>query len=194
MSCFRNVIDTSYLYSIAGETGAAPSLRDISSYVLGVKMPTTHDSTDDAKASLEAALYYLTHPEAINTSQANNINTIEIPRLTGNQASDSQSHSSLFVHRIPSNITEDMLMKMFIEMTYVCPLKVNPIQRGTSSAPSSGSNSKESVGKTYVSFSSKAHMELALESIEGPNRPDKANRVQKRVYMQGGGYICVRLV
>ena len=41
-------------------------------------------------------------------------------------------------------------------------------------------------------FSSEAHAALAFESLAGPNRPDKSGRPQKRVYLKGGGYICVR--
>jgi len=95
----------------------------------------------------------------------------------------------LLVHRIPDNCTESDVYNMMLNYTHVVPTSVPSITRGESSAGAlTGS------GKTNVQFLTSEHCRLAFESIAGPNRPDKSNKPQKRVYLRGGGYICVRQV
>jgi hypothetical protein len=101
---------------------------------------------------------------------------------------------SLLVHRIPESCTQEHIHKMFVNNCNIVPskvLQITKISNGEGHASPAGSTSG-ALGKTTVLFSSKEHAILAFESISGPNRPDKNNRAQKRVYLKGGGYICIR--
>jgi hypothetical protein len=76
--------------------------------------------------------------------------------------------------------------KLFLQQAHVKPAGVSQIQQGGASAAG------VAAGKCVASFPSKAHADLAFEALSGPCRPDKSNFPQKRVYLQGGGYLCVR--
>jgi RNA exonuclease 1 len=178
----RNVVDTAYLFTLEGEPGAAPSLRDVSEQILGTRLGDTHDSVEDARASLYAAAVLLSR--GAQPSIVRRISTAgSSAALTA--ASSSAAAFSLLVHRIPDYCTEQHVQEMIVAHAQVMPTKILPIIRGAgeSSVPS---------GKTTIFFSSQVHCDLAFDSIAGPNRPDKQNRSQKRVYFKGGGYICVR--
>jgi hypothetical protein len=179
------VVDTAYLFSLENEPGAAPSLRDVSEQILGTKLSDTHDSVEDARASLYAAAVLL-----ISGPQPALVRRVGNPSSAANGAAsaDKQAAFSLLVHRIPDYCTEQHVQEMIVAYTQVMPAKISPITRG---APSTGADSVPS-GKTTIFFSSQIHCDLAFESIPGPNRPDKQQRDQKRVYFKGGGYICVR--
>ncbi|KAJ1431632.1 hypothetical protein B484DRAFT_360816 [Ochromonadaceae sp. CCMP2298] len=173
------VIDTAFLYTVDREPGAAPSLRDASDQVLGMRLPEPHDSVQDAQAALYVASVLLTAgPQA------------PIVRSNGGAVDASPSHPSLLIHRIPDYCSEQNIHDMIASYTQVMPLKVSPIARGQTSAGSSGPSIPS--GKASVFFRTLQHCDLAFESITGPNRPDKQNRDQKRVYFKGGGYVCVR--
>lgn len=180
----RNVVDTAYLFTLEGEPGAAPSLRDVSEQILGTRLSDTHDSVEDARASLYAAAVLLTRgaqPTIVRrTSTSHSANA-----ATG-AAPTSAVTFSLLVHRIPDYCTEQHVQEMIVAHAQVLPTKILPITRGT------GESSAVPSGKTTIFFSSQVHCDLAFDSIAGPNRPDKQNRSQKRVYFKGGGYICVR--
>lgn len=159
------VIDTSYLYSLQNEPGA-PSLRDISLQVFGIKLPDRHDSVQDAMASLRAAAYIAqngSHPPIHRTR-------------------NESEASSLFFHKIPDYCTEEHIHQMVVESTHILPASISNITRGAT----------RDAGKTTVRFSSTKHADLAFESFAGPVRHEKSNREQKRIYLKGGGYICVR--
>jgi hypothetical protein len=47
------VIDTTYFYTVAESPNGLASVRDISEQILGAKLPDTHDSIQDARASLQ---------------------------------------------------------------------------------------------------------------------------------------------
>jgi len=178
----KNVIDTAYLYTLENEPGAAPSLRDISEQILGIKLPETHNSIQDAQAALYAAANLLAYgPQP------------SIIRKTGISSSSSSitKEFSLLIHRIPDYCTEQQLHNMIIDYTYIVPLKVNIIIRGDKNNDMIKKGDIPS-GKTNITFSSQQHRDLAFDSIVGPNRPDKQNRPQKRIYFKGGGYICIR--
>jgi DNA polymerase III epsilon subunit-like protein len=172
----RNCIDTSYLYSVENEPGASPSMRDVSEHILGTKLPDLHDSVLDARAANQAAMFLLVQgcPETAP----------ECPRTGGNGAGNLSSQ--LLAHRLPLTCTTEHLLALILKYTRVLPENVSAVQGG---AP--GDDTPK--GKATITFSSKEHADLAFESIPGPNRPDKSNKAQKRIYLKGsGGYINLR--
>ena len=181
----KNVIDTAYLYTVDNEPGAAPSLRDISEQILGIKLPETHNSIQDAQAALYAAATLLAYgPQPSISRKSSSLSLTK--------------ECSLLIHRIPDYCNEEQLHHMIIDYTYIVPIKVNTIIRSDSGSDNVKNNSdyqkKGDIpsGKTIITFSTQQHRDLAFESIVGPNRPDKQNRPQKRIYFKGGGYICIR--
>merc|ERR1712150_95037 len=86
----------------------------------------------------------------------------------------------LFVHRIPKKCKTQNITSMFLKHTSVEPLSVNDIEF-------SGET-----GKTYVSFRSARHANLAFETLEGQPDQDKSGRLQKKVYLRTGDYVRVR--
>jgi hypothetical protein len=56
-----NVVDTSYLFQTDGAPHLAPSLRDVCRFLFNVSLDETHDSSEDARASLQAAVHVLHH-------------------------------------------------------------------------------------------------------------------------------------
>lgn len=180
----KNVIDTAYLYTVDNEPGAAPSLRDISEQILGIKLPETHNSIQDAQAALYAAATLLAYGPQ--------------PSISRKSSSLSLTKEfSLLIHRIPDYCNEEQLHHMIIDYTYIVPIKVNTIIRSDSGSDNKNNSDYQKKGdipsgKTIITFSTQQHRDLAFESIVGPNRPDKQNRPQKRIYFKGGGYICIR--
>lgn len=169
---FSIVVDTSYLYSVENEPGQAPSIRDISEAVLNNTMETIHDSVMDAKASLEAAEYVVK-------------NGIHPPIQRSASSTARQLSAGLLIHRIPQGCAEQAISDMMVKLCAIMPTLVQPIQWARD-------NSGAENGKTMVFFPSKEHADLAFEGLPGPNRPDKSNRPQKRAYLKGGGYMCIR--
>jgi hypothetical protein len=167
------VIDTALVYPLE-ESNNCPSLRDISEQVLGVKMNDTHDSVEDARQALKAALHLMT-----NGIPAPIIRKVVLP-------------AALLIHRIPEGYTEETVHQLLVAQTSIVPRSVETILRGGSSSEGGESSGKSSTGRCNVEFLTPAHAELAFETIAGPLRPDKSNKPQKRMYLKGGGYICVR--
>jgi DNA polymerase III epsilon subunit-like protein len=165
-------VDTSYIYQVANEPGAAPGLRDCAQQALNQQLSPLHDSVEDAQFSLMLAAHVVT-----NGFQP------PIVRVGG---SNMENKSALMIHRIPKSCGEEQVKRMFAINSYVLPKTVNTITHPAAKDPTAN------VGKTDAVFESIAHADLAFETLPGPDRPDKSNRSQKRVYLQGGGYICVR--
>lgn len=164
-------IDTAYLFSVLNENESSlPGLKLIADQLLAMDLPETHNPIEDARISLYAAVYACLTEPGIQQ------------QVTRKATSET---IALLVHRIPSNCTEEHIKSMFVAFSHVVPSKVSNIVRGDLS-------SSDPVGKALVSFSSLKHAELAFETIEGPVRVDKRNTPQKRIYLQGGGYVCVR--
>lgn len=168
------MIDTSYLFNVADSPHSAASIRDISDQLLGMKLPGTHDSVQDAQAALYAAALLLVKGPQKSILRSNGTSS-----SNGNSDND---NCKLLVHRIPDSCTEEQIKYMMIKNCQIVPTKLEPINRGTGGA----------TGKCNIYFTTERHAQLAFESIAGPNRPDKQNRPQKRIYLRGGGYICVR--
>lgn len=171
------VVDTAYLYTLEGEPLACPSLRDVSERFLGTKLGEMHDSVRDAQASLYAAHFTLK-------------NGVQLPfPRSGLQL------NSLLVHRVPDHCSDQDIFNMVLMQAHVAPMTVSPVTKGGPELDSpAGKNGASSggTGRTTIVFKTKQHADLAFETIPGPNRPDKSNRPQKRVYLKGGGYICIR--
>ena len=176
-------IDTAYLYTVEGELGAAPSMRDVSESIIGDKLNDWHDSLTDAKASLRAAAYLLIYDKEMP----------EVPRIHS-----ATMGASLLVHRIPENCADVDIFKMISTYTNVNPNDITAVLKGGEPDPINENGHRD---KVNALFASKAHADLAFDSIPGPNRPDKTGRAQKRVYYSRsansgkndkGGYICIR--
>jgi RNA exonuclease 1 len=185
-------IDTSYLFEVENEPGKAPSLRDIAQHVCNVSLAgnRTHDSVQDAKIAVQSVTQLSLQLEKLQQTPAvlaKALECIPIPRMIAGLSQPAVQ--CLLVHRIPSAYTVDDIKSMFSTCAFVVPLEVQPISYGADEGPAPvGGN----IGKTTVAFSSEAHANLAFESLTGPNRPDKNNKAQKRVYLKNGGHICVR--
>ena len=156
-----------------------PSLRELADQVLGNKLQDIHDSVQDAKTSGLAAAHILIHgPQR------------SIIRNTANRTQAVGVETTLLVHRIPDSFTEHTIEQLFVLQAHVAPTVVASI---TGRLPNSDLTSSEpGRGKCTITFASKGHADLAFESLNGPNRPDKGNMPQKRIYLKGGGYFCVR--
>ena len=169
------IVDTAYLFSIADEPGAYPSLRDISEQRIGVKLPAIHDSIFDSQAALHAATYAALHRDIAPIVRSSAI---------------AKSECSLLVHRIPDFCTVEIIHEMFKSQTSVVPVNISVLAIDTSSSSSKAGEGP--TGKVVATFASQRHADLAFESIVGDTKPDKSGRPQKRVYLKNGGYICIR--
>ena len=152
-------------------------MRDVSEHILGTKLPDLHDSVLDARASNQAAMYLLVQgcPEVPPAC----------PR-TGSTASSNLA-AQLLAHRLPGGCTADNLLAMVMKYTRVIPESVGAVT-------GIGEGDDQAKGKSIITFTSKAHADLVFDSVPGPNRPDKSNKAQKRIYLKGdaGGYINLR--
>lgn len=181
------------MFEVENEPGKAPSLRDIAQAVCNVSLAgnRTHDSVQDAKIAVQSVTQLIQKLDQCTQTPAALAQALEgiaIPRLIAG-ISQPTTHCML-VHRIPSAYSVEDIKTMFSTCAFVVPVEVQPITYGADDAPAPpGGN----VGKTVVAFSTEAHANLAFESLTGPNRPDKNNKAQKRVYLKNGGHICVRM-
>ena len=195
------VVDTAMLYSHAaiatadegnGEGsssgGLTPSLRNLAHGVLGGReMPEVHDSVNDARVALACAQYYVDMGGKVNTidkvykrSDRPNNNSSSSTPGGGRNGSDQQHTAILLVHRLPVNTLPEHLTEMFLAYSSIRPKSVPDIAY-------TGVH-----GKCHVEFTSAAHAELAYSTLVGEERADKTGKMQKRVGLKGGGYVCVR--
>ena len=162
-------VDSAMLFSVKDEPSSTCSLRDLAMSVMTREMPEVHDSVNDALVALLAiqAGYLETggSPAPVARSFP--------PRRKG-------ASSELFVHRIPKGVFQQHISKMFLAHTQIEPKEVPTIEFNSET------------GKTTVVFASGDHANLVFKSLEGEAKPDKTGRLQKRVYLRNGGYICIR--
>lgn len=137
---------------------------------------------------------------AVNVKNNGKPNPIPRPINSNNNHDDTM----LFAHRLPSTMTEDNIRDMIVTLTNIVPTTINTIQFSPTAPGNNNNNTTNnqssnngvsqliSSGKTTIVFSSNSHANLCFETLPGPERLDKGNRPQKRVYLKGGGYICVR--
>lgn len=187
------MIDTAFLFQREGSPADCPSLRETSHHVLSYDLPDIHDSVRDANIALALAQHLHLHglqPPIPRLRPAHVTQNTVVSASTdpnNGHAAVVDGSKELLVHRIPDSCSETDIYNMILAYTHVVPTSVPTIIRGdnVAAAPS---------GKTNIQFLTSEHCFLAFESIAGPNRPDKSNKPQKRVYLKGGGYICVRKV
>jgi hypothetical protein len=146
-----------------------PGLKLVAEQLLGLNVPEPHDSIMDSRVALYAAAFAL-----------------EVGCLSIKRTAASFEQPSLLVHRIPEYVTEEHVKSMIMTHTNIIPSTLSPLVRGESNS------ANDPVGKITVYFVSQAHADLAFETIQGPIKPDKKNRPQKKVYLQGGGHVYVR--
>jgi hypothetical protein len=84
------------------------------------------------------------------------------------------------VHRLPVNTLPEHISEMFLAYASIRPKAVPEI---AFAGPH---------GKCHVEFASSQHAELAYATLVGEERADKTGKMQKRVGLKGGGYVCVR--
>jgi RNA exonuclease 1 len=161
------VVDSSFLFRAKDSTNSAVSLRDTVRAVLKSEMPETHDSVNDATKALECVLHWMKRNGKVDLIER----TVKQTSHKGHQ---------LFVHRIPKQCKAEHLVNMFLKHTTVQPVEVDDILF-------SGNT-----GKTYVSFKSPAHANLAFNTIEGDSEEDLSERLQKKVFLRNGDYVRVR--
>lgn len=160
------------MYTIENEPNSLLSLRDIAKHLYDQKLSIHHDSVQDAQVSLMLALHV-----------KNNGPPAPIPRSSSHTSTIDET--MLFIHRLPLAMNEEVIREMMMVLTNVIPSIVNPIQH-------SATTQTTPTGKTNAVFPSAAHANLCFDTLPGLDRPDKGGRSQKRVYLKGGGYICVR--
>lgn len=171
------VADSAHLFECASKPTSTVGLRDTVRTVLsGFDIPQKHDSVHDAlmaKACLEHWLEKGGTVEKIQRTSGNN--TAEMR--------DKSRENQLFVHRIPKNVDQSHLSKMFLVHTSIQPESVEDVTFTSDTG---------AVGKTHVNFKTAAHATLAFDSLEGASEKDPSGRLQKKVYLKTGGYIRVR--
>mmetsp|Transcript_19004 Transcript_19004/g.39496 ORF Transcript_19004/g.39496 Transcript_19004/m.39496 type:complete len:631 (-) Transcript_19004:178-2070(-) len=173
------VVDTAMLFAHAGEEeGSTPSLKNVAYGVLkGREMPEVHDSVNDARVSLECALFWRERDgvvEPVEKVFSRNAGS------RGYKSVDPNETATLLVHRLPRTTEVAHIEEMFLAFTFVKPKLVKEIAF-------SGTH-----GKCYVEFASADHANLAYDTLLGEEREDKTGKKQKRVGLKGGGYVCVR--
>jgi len=171
MEHFCNV-DTSYLFKVKGDDtegkSATPSLKDCATLCLGKDMPDTHCSVNDAITALECCVYFLK-----NKGKVGEVTKTERKKYDGSD--------TLLVHRIPSKgCSSKDITYLFLNNCHIKPKEVEEISFSSST------------GKTNVIFSSKAHAQLAFDTLSGSIQTDKTGRDQKKIYLRNGNYIQVR--
>ena len=165
-------VDSALLFTDKDETNnAACSLKDVVKSVTGKEMPKIHCSVNDARSALisieEGYLKKDGKPDPVERSVKKN-------------RSSRETSISLFVHRIPKGCKPEHLKNMIVSYTSISPTEINDIIFGSDT------------GKTTVTFKSPEHASLAFKTFENEAKPDKTGRMQKRIFMRNGDYICIR--
>lgn len=162
------MVDSSFLFPVKDAPNATPSLKDLASNVIKKDMPETHDSVNDARASLLCLKTYL--------SKNGNVDPIERPLR------NSIASTQLFVHRVPKVCKPSHLSTMFLSHADIQPSKVDEIEF------------KGDTGRTHVTFRTSQHANLAFDTLDGKAEADASGRLQKKVYLKNGGYVRVRMM
>jgi RNA exonuclease 1 len=154
------VIDTALMFTLkqhAGYEGPArtPALRDLAKFCLAKNIhegDSAHDSRIDAQVAMEICMYELQYgPTKLGT----------IPRATYgggaelDKAEIALRHRQLRVHRVSTEISQDMIQTVFTQQAMVVPQEVKIVTSGKSSA----------YGATTVVFKTKKHADLAFECL-----------------------------
>jgi len=182
-SVMNNIIDTAFLYKVSfpNQTSeeqqlntALPSLQELANTILTKNMPTIHDSVNDAQTAFYCADYF-------RTQNGNVPIILKTTKKRRDKRNDSSS-DTLFLHRLPQNCTVDHITQLFQIHTSIIPKNVQPINF----------NPSTNIGKTFVIFTTTEHANLAFDTFAGDCVKDASGRNQKRIYLRGGGHVCVR--
>lgn len=165
------VADSSFLFHAKDSTTATVSLKDAVKSVMGLDMPETHDSVNDARKALECVLHWREKDGQVELVERTPKNHPFQHQRTAHQ---------LFVHRIPKVCKAEHLSKMFQKNTSIEPTAVDEVVFAGET------------GKAHVSFKSARHANLAFDSLDGNADEDKSGRLQKKVYLRNGDYVRVR--
>mmetsp|Transcript_17162 Transcript_17162/g.24147 ORF Transcript_17162/g.24147 Transcript_17162/m.24147 type:complete len:589 (+) Transcript_17162:101-1867(+) len=161
-------VDSACLFDVKDAPDATISLKDLAMACLKTEMPKTHDSVNDARVALNCLEYYV--------QRDGKVDPIERTTPPRNRTNANQ----LFIHRIPRVCQPSHLQSMFLVHTSVQPKEVHDIEFAGDT------------GKTFVNFPSPRHANLAFDTLEGDEEPDKSGRMQKKVYLRDGNYVRVR--
>mmetsp|Transcript_19539 Transcript_19539/g.27098 ORF Transcript_19539/g.27098 Transcript_19539/m.27098 type:complete len:358 (-) Transcript_19539:163-1236(-) len=161
-------VDSACLFEVKDAPEATCSLKDLAMACLKTEMPKTHDSVNDARVALNCLEYYVERDGKVDP-----IERTSPPRSRTNAG-------QLFIHRIPRVCQPSHLQSMFLMHTNVQPSEVHDIEF------------PGETGKTFATFPSPRHANLAFDTLEGEEEPDKSGRMQKKVYLRDGNYVRVR--
>jgi hypothetical protein len=164
------------------------SLRTTCQALGEVIQGNAHDSIEDARSALLAALHIKARGLLLKPFMASSSSSSG-HLGAGASNSGSNNSSSMLLHRLPENIPAPLIVDMLVSFTGVVPLRVEPV----SFPHSSKDGGSSSTGKTTIHYASPVHAELAFESLNSVSKVDKSNRPQKRIYLQRGGYVCLRM-
>ena len=166
------IVDSAMLFSVKDEPEATCSLKDLAMAVLKQEMPDVHDSVNDARVAYKC----LEEGYIQKNGEVSPIERTYPPRRRFG------GKDELFIHRIPKICKPEHLIQMFIAHTCIQPKEVKDIEFAGG----------VDTGKTTITFSSPDHAMIAFKTLSGEAKPDLSGRLQKRVYLNGGGYIQVR--
>ena len=169
--------DSALLFKAKDSPTATVSLKDLAMMCMGKEMPSTHDSVNDARVAMLCLDYWRERDGEVEEV----VRTPSNKNRGGGYAGKKATHHKLFVHRIPKVCKTIHLSKMFIEHTAIAPEEVDEIDFSSGHA-----------GKTYASFKSPKHANLAFDSLAGDGEKDKSGRLQKKVYLRDGDYVRIR--
>jgi len=162
------VADSANLFKAADSDSATVSLKDLAASIVKKEMPDKHDSVNDAHTALACLEHYIDKNGKVEP-------------VTRSVSSRTNYGCQLFIHRIPKKMCDEShLPRMFLLHTSVEPSEVEDIEY------------TGEMGKTHVIFRTPRHAHLAFDTLEGKAERDASGRLQKKVYLRGGGYIRVR--
>lgn len=161
--------DSAMLFQVKDEEHATCSLKDLAFTVLKREMPDVHDSVNDARVAMQCLEEGYVKTDGV---------TEPIPRKFAKKPKP--GNEQLFIHRIPRGCKTEHISNMLLAHTAIQVKEVKDIEFNSET------------GKTTVTFSTADHAKLAFRTIDGEERPDKTGRMQKRVYLRTGGYVCIR--
>ena len=180
MRHFR-VVDSAFLYTtVEGVEAGPPSLKDAAKCVLGIDMPASHDSVNDARQSMALLQEYLDAGEM----QKPEWKIVRSKKVKGGtyDPDGTNGSDSLFVHRIPIGTGDGKIRTMMINHTSIQPSKMGELVQGTDGG----------YGKCLVFYDDEKSASLAFEKLKGKTEKDKGGREQKRVFWKSGEYVFVR--
>ncbi|KAF0700478.1 Aste57867_9007 [Aphanomyces stellatus] len=158
----QRVIDTALLYERKGVSDRlkSPGLRDLTKQLLGVQMAVVHDSFLDAKMTMLAAKYTLTHECGAVIAPESKAHKADA--IGGATEDEAKEDIHWLVHKIPKGLFNSDIEQFAIKQTAIVPTMVENIVF------------KSQWGTCSVYFRGPEHATLAFETIEGKKTPASA--------------------